>query len=55
MDLTHYPELSSSSFLHVSINTNSSFIGATPLQGETTERYNPLITLLCNNENCLIL
>ena len=37
MGLTHYPELSSSSFLHVSINTNSSFIGATPLQGETIE------------------
>ena len=36
MDLTHYPELSSSSFLHVSISTNSSFIGATPLWNETT-------------------
>ena len=36
MDLTHYPELSSFSFLHVSIDTNSSFIGAEPLRGETT-------------------
>ena len=36
MDLTHCPELSSSSFLHVLIDTNSSFIWATPLQGETT-------------------
>ena len=36
MDLTHYPELPSSSFLRVSINTNSSFIGPTPLRGETT-------------------
>ena len=36
MDLTHYPELSSSSFLHVSINTNS-FIWTTPLQGKTTQ------------------
>ena len=37
MDVTHCPELSSSSFLHVSISTNSSFIGATPLRGETTQ------------------
>ena len=36
MDITHCPELSSSSFLHVSIDTNSSFIGAAPLRGETT-------------------
>ena len=36
MDVTHCPELSSSSFLHVSIDTNSSFIWATPLRGETT-------------------
>ena len=36
MDVTHGPELSSSSFLHVSIDTNSSFIWATPLRGETT-------------------
>ena len=37
MNVTHCPELSSSSFLHVSINTNSfSFICATPLRGETT-------------------
>ena len=36
MDITHCPELSSSSFLYVSIDTNSSFIWATPLPGETT-------------------
>ena len=36
MDVTHCPELSCSSFLHVSIDTNSSFIWATPLRGETT-------------------
>ena len=36
MDVTHCPELSSSSFLYVSIDTNSSFIWATPLPGETT-------------------
>ena len=36
MDITHCPELSPSSFLHVSIYTNS-FIWATPLQGETTQ------------------
>ena len=27
----------SSSFFHVSVNTNSSFLGATPLQGKTTQ------------------
>ena len=37
MDITHCPELSSSSFLHVSIDTNSSFTWATRLQGETTQ------------------
>ena len=37
MDITHSPELSSSSFLHVSIDTNSFFTWATPLQGETTQ------------------
>ena len=37
MDITHCPELSSSSFLYVWIDTNSSFIGATPLCGETTQ------------------
>ena len=37
MDITHCPELSSSSFLHVSIDANSSFIWTTPLQGETTQ------------------
>ena len=36
MDVTHCPELSSFSFLHVCINTNSSFIWATPLCGEAT-------------------
>ena len=36
MDITHCPELSSSSFLHVSIDTNSSFIWATPLRAEAT-------------------
>ena len=36
MDVIHCPELSPSSFLHVCINTNSSFIWATPLQGEAT-------------------
>ena len=36
MDVTHCPELSSSSFLHVSIDTNSSLIWATALQDETT-------------------
>ena len=35
--MTHCPELSPSSFLHVYINTNSSFTWATPLQGETTQ------------------
>ena len=37
MNIMHCPELSSSSFLHVSINTNSSFIWATLLRGETTQ------------------
>ena len=36
IDVTHCSELSFSSFLHVSINTNSSFLRATPLQGKTT-------------------
>ena len=36
MDVTHCPELSPSSFLHVCMDTNSSFIWATPLQGEAT-------------------
>ena len=35
MYITHCPELSSSSFLYVWIDTNS-FIGATPLWNETT-------------------
>ena len=37
MDVTHCPELSSSSFLHVSINIDSYFIWATPLWGEATQ------------------
>ena len=37
MDVIHCPELFSSSFLHVSIDINSSFIWATPLRGETTQ------------------
>ena len=37
MDVTHCPELSPSSFLHVCIDTNSSFIWATPLCGEATQ------------------
>ena len=36
MYVTHCPELSPSSFLHISIDTNSSFIWATPLRGEAT-------------------
>ena len=36
MDVTHCPELSPSSFLHVCIDTNSSFIWATSLRGEAT-------------------
>ena len=45
MDVTHCPELSPSSFLHVSINTNS-FIWATPLRGEDTW-YNIAHPLAC--------
>ena len=37
MDVTHGPELSSSSFLYVLIDTHSSFIWATLLRGETTQ------------------
>ena len=37
MDVTHCPELSPTSFLHVCIDTNSSFIWATPLRGEATQ------------------
>ena len=36
MDVTHCPEPSPSSFLHVCIDTNS-FIWATPLHGEATQ------------------
>ena len=38
MDMTHCPELSPSSFLNVCIDTNSSFIWATPLCGEATQQ-----------------
>ena len=37
MDVTHCPELSPFYFFHVCINTNSSFIWATPLHGEATQ------------------
>ena len=37
MDVTRCLELSPSSFLHVSIKTNSSFIWTTPLRGEATQ------------------
>ena len=37
INIIHCPKRSPSSFLHVSIDTNSSFIWATPLQGETTQ------------------
>ena len=37
MDVTHFPELSLSSFLHVCIDTNFPFIWATPRRGEATK------------------
>ena len=37
MDVTHCPELSPFSFLHVCIDTNSSFIWATPFRDEATQ------------------
>ena len=37
MDVTRCPELSPFSFLHVCIDTNSSFIWATPLRDEATQ------------------
>ena len=37
MDVTHCPKLSPSSFLHVCIDTNSSFIWATPLRVEAMQ------------------
>ena len=37
MDVTHCPELSPFYFFHVCINTNSSFIWATPLRSEATQ------------------
>ena len=39
MDVTHCPKLSPSSFLHVCINTNSSFIWAAPLRGKSTHHF----------------
>ena len=44
MDVTHCPELSPFSFLHVCIDTNSSFIWATPLHGEATHVITHLLT-----------
>ena len=44
MDVTHCPELSPFFFLHVCINTNSSFIWATPLHGEATHVITHLLT-----------
>ena len=41
MDVTHCPELSPFSFLHVCIDTNSSFIWATPLRGKATQHVIP--------------
>ena len=37
MDATHCSELSPFPFLHVCIDTNSSFVWATPLHGEATQ------------------
>ena len=37
MDVTHCPELSPFSFLHVCMDTNSSFIWATPFHDEATQ------------------
>ena len=37
MGVTHCPKLSPSSFLRVCIDTNSSFIWATPLSSEATQ------------------
>ena len=43
MDVTHCPELTPFSFLHVFIDTNSSFIWATPLCGEATQHVIPCL------------
>ena len=43
MDVTLCPELSPFSFLHVCIDTNSSFIWITPLRGEATQRVIPCL------------
>ena len=52
MDVTHCPEFSPSSFFHVSIDTNSSFVWAIPPRGETTQHViNSPINLLYNNGN----
>ena len=52
MDVTHCPELSPFSFLHVCIDTNSSFIWATPFHGEVTQHYTLLIFLDTLNNFC---
>ena len=43
MDVTQCPELPPFSFLHVCIDTNSSFIWATPLHGEATQHVIPCL------------
>ena len=43
MDVTHCPELPPFSFLHVCIDTNSSFIWATPLYSEATQHVIPCL------------
>ena len=43
MDVTHCPRLPPFSFLHVCIDTNSSFIWATPLRGEATQHVIPCL------------
>ena len=46
MDVTHCPELSPFSFLHVCIDTNSSFIWAIPLHSEATQHIIPYLYFL---------
>ena len=43
MHVTHCPDLSPFSFLHICIDTNSSFIWATPLHGEATQHVIPYL------------
>jgi len=43
MDVTHCPRLPPFSFLHVCIDTNSSFIWATPLRNEATQHVIPCL------------